>query len=75
MLNEEGLAIEDGKTFVQIDFFVIYWNSNESQVQGYNNSSTEIVIILQFLGREIESSNSRISGPRNCRNAEVYFWA
>ena len=37
--------------------------------------STEIVIMLQFLGPEMESSISQIFRPRNCGNAAMYFWA
>ena len=37
--------------------------------------STEIVIMLQFLGPEMESSISQMFRPRNCGNAAVYFWA
>ena len=37
--------------------------------------STEIVIMLQYLGPEIESSISQMFGPRNCGNAAVYLWA
>ena len=37
--------------------------------------STEIVIMLQFLGPEMESSISQMFGPRNCGNAAVDFWS
>ena len=37
--------------------------------------STEIVIMLQFLGPEIESSFSPIFWPRNCINPAFYFQA
>ena len=55
MLNVDGLANEDGKTFVQL-FKLIFFLM--LRFNGCNNSSTEIVIMLQFPGPDMESSLS-----------------